>query len=257
MIKFFSKIRQRLLTENKFSKYLLYAVGEIVLVVIGILIALSINNWNEDNKDRKAETQSFINLKTEFKNNHMRLLRLIKIRKKNENKNRAYIEMITNDTVPLLKKIRTKIPQINASLWNPNYPILKSLLSSGEIKKIQNDSLKIMLMNWNFELEVLKEFDNSYLSTLKQKHDYLNENMYGSIVMPENNDDKWIGYYPNDISDKLDAQMTSIINDMTYYNHNRDIIINLYTFSSKTKNLVKLSDKIMSNIDFELKNRTK
>jgi len=46
MIKFFRKIRQQLLTENKFSKYLLYAIGEIVLVVIGILIALQINNWN-------------------------------------------------------------------------------------------------------------------------------------------------------------------------------------------------------------------
>jgi len=53
MIKFFRKIRQRLLTENKFSKYLLYAIGEIILVVIGILIALSINNWNEDKKNRK------------------------------------------------------------------------------------------------------------------------------------------------------------------------------------------------------------
>ena len=50
MIKFFRKIRQNLLTENKFSKYLLYAIGEIVLVVIGILIALGINNWNENNK---------------------------------------------------------------------------------------------------------------------------------------------------------------------------------------------------------------
>jgi len=48
MIKFFRHIRKQLLTENKFSKYLIYAVGEIVLVVIGILIALSINNWNEE-----------------------------------------------------------------------------------------------------------------------------------------------------------------------------------------------------------------
>jgi len=47
MIKFFRKIRQQLLAENKFTKYLIYAIGEIVLVVIGILIALSINNWNE------------------------------------------------------------------------------------------------------------------------------------------------------------------------------------------------------------------
>ena len=51
MIKFFRKIRQKLLAENKFSKYLIYAFGEIILVVIGILIALQINNWNEYRQD--------------------------------------------------------------------------------------------------------------------------------------------------------------------------------------------------------------
>ena len=51
MIKFFRKIRQQLLTENKLSKYLLYAIGEIILVIIGILIALQINNW----KDKRIE----------------------------------------------------------------------------------------------------------------------------------------------------------------------------------------------------------
>ena len=51
MIKFFRKIRQHLLRDNKMGDYLKYAVGEIVLVVIGILIALSINNWNESRKN--------------------------------------------------------------------------------------------------------------------------------------------------------------------------------------------------------------
>jgi hypothetical protein len=55
MIKFFRKIRQQLLAENKFSKYLLYAIGEIVLVVIGILIALQVNNWNENRKTQKLK----------------------------------------------------------------------------------------------------------------------------------------------------------------------------------------------------------
>ena len=57
MIKFFRKIRQQLLSQNKLSKYILYAIGEIVLVVIGILIALSINNWNECRKDRIMERE--------------------------------------------------------------------------------------------------------------------------------------------------------------------------------------------------------
>ena len=57
MIKFFRKIRYNLMEQNKTGKYLKYAIGEIVLVVIGILIALSINNWNENRKSNLKETQ--------------------------------------------------------------------------------------------------------------------------------------------------------------------------------------------------------
>jgi len=71
MIKFFRKIRQQLLTENKLSKYLLYAIGEICLVAIGILIALQVSNWNEidkKNRQRKTYEQSLISeLKADLK----------------------------------------------------------------------------------------------------------------------------------------------------------------------------------------------
>ena len=55
MLRFFRQLRQRLLTENRLSKYLLYAIGEICLVVIGILIALQIDNWNEDRKSLRLK----------------------------------------------------------------------------------------------------------------------------------------------------------------------------------------------------------
>jgi len=64
MIKFFRNIRQQMLRENKLSKYLLYAIGEIVLVVIGILIALSINNWNENRKLQQEELNLLLEVKT-------------------------------------------------------------------------------------------------------------------------------------------------------------------------------------------------
>lgn len=57
MIKFFRKIRQDLLSKSQTGKYLKYAIGEIVLVVIGILIAMSINNWNEELKNRSFEKE--------------------------------------------------------------------------------------------------------------------------------------------------------------------------------------------------------
>ncbi|WP_370476488.1 DUF6090 family protein [Tamlana flava] len=67
MIKFFIKIRQKLLSENKFSKYLIYAIGEIILVVIGILIALQINNWNENRKDLLRAHHVLNNLSKEIR----------------------------------------------------------------------------------------------------------------------------------------------------------------------------------------------
>jgi hypothetical protein len=69
MFRFFRQIRQRLLTDNKFSKYLLYAVGEILLVVIGILIALQVNNWNESKRKdylfRDSMEQILLGLKSD------------------------------------------------------------------------------------------------------------------------------------------------------------------------------------------------
>lgn len=73
MINFFRRIRQKMLTENKFSKYLLYALGEIVLVVIGILIALSINNWNEKRKQIAYGKELMIEL-IEDVNKHISML---------------------------------------------------------------------------------------------------------------------------------------------------------------------------------------
>ena len=69
MIKFFRKIRYNLVGENKTGKYLKYAVGEIFLVVIGILIALSINNWNENRKIQITEQMLLKDLKAEVHDN--------------------------------------------------------------------------------------------------------------------------------------------------------------------------------------------
>ena len=63
MIKFFRHIRRALLSESKFAKYMLYAIGEIILVVIGILIALQINTWNNNKIEERKETKILLQLK--------------------------------------------------------------------------------------------------------------------------------------------------------------------------------------------------
>ncbi len=66
MIKFFRKIRQQLLKENRAGKYMLYAIGEIVLVVIGILIALQINNWNTKQNNIELERSLLLGIKEDL-----------------------------------------------------------------------------------------------------------------------------------------------------------------------------------------------
>ncbi len=66
MLRIFASIRQSLLSENKTVKYLKYAIGEFILVVLGILVALQINNWNEGRKQLEERQELIENLKTDF-----------------------------------------------------------------------------------------------------------------------------------------------------------------------------------------------
>ena len=77
MIKFFRKIRQNLLMENKTGKYLKYAFGEIVLVVIGILIALQLNNMNENRKNNVFEKEILTQIQENLKNDELALEEIV------------------------------------------------------------------------------------------------------------------------------------------------------------------------------------
>lgn len=145
MIKFFRKIRQKMLTENKFSKYLIYAIGEIILVVIGILIALSINNWNEERKYRNLEIVTLIEIQKGLK----------QAKKENERSENANLETIKSYEV-LLDHIEKKTPY-NESLnfhfsnllsWQEpdfNYSGFELFKNRGS-DLISNDSIRIKLL---------------------------------------------------------------------------------------------------------------
>lgn len=104
MIKFFRRIREQLLSANKFSKYLIYAIGEIVLVVIGILIALQINNWNERRNTRALAKNYLTDIKRDLKTDtltfHAAIERIGKTISKNELLlNPKYLESISTDSI--------------------------------------------------------------------------------------------------------------------------------------------------------------
>ncbi|MDG1277849.1 MAG: DUF6090 family protein [Algoriphagus sp.] len=162
MISFFRKIRQKLLSQNRVTRYLVYAVGEIFLVVIGILIALQVNNWNEQRKIRIAEQSILQNLRTEL---------LLNIQ--NLKTNIAYHELAHKSSFELLNLFGTDISSISSKsldtlLFNAEtvYTFevrngyIKSIISSGNLDYLQNEKLKSMLTSFEGEVvDGLEEFD--------------------------------------------------------------------------------------------------
>ena len=78
MIKFFRRIRRKLLDEGNLKRYLVYAIGEILLVVIGILLALQINAWNQSEKDKDEEKEYLERIVTDLKEDLLELDETIK-----------------------------------------------------------------------------------------------------------------------------------------------------------------------------------
>ena len=141
MITFFRKIRLRLLSENNLSKYLLYATGEITLVVLGILIALQINNWNEKEQLQKDELKTLKSLHESIKIN---LAELDVIFKSQINRNRSLQEVLFGDVsnLPLVHLDSLITMNVENYTFDPSTGIYNSIINSGKIEIITNDSLK-------------------------------------------------------------------------------------------------------------------
>ena len=146
MITLFRRFRQRLLTENKFSKYLIYAVGEIILVVIGILIALAINNNNNFNAQRKVEREYLTSLQSEFKTNLKKINTSINV---NEQRVQTLEKALTLFNENVLDTIRPQTisqllgPILGSDIqYVPATGVLNDIISSGKLNLILNKNLR-------------------------------------------------------------------------------------------------------------------
>lgn len=145
---------------NKFTTYLLYAIGEIVLVVIGILIAVSINNWNNDRKDRKAEEVLLIQLQLEFESNLAQLEEKMQIR---SNAIRGVLRLLDYADHPEKRKADSTVLFLGQTITAPTFdPIVNDLISAGRLQLLTNDSLKTMLSLWTSEIIQVKEEEDAW-----------------------------------------------------------------------------------------------
>ncbi len=161
MIKFFRKIRQKLLSENRFSKYILYAIGEIVLVVIGILIALQVNNWNTKRNEQNEIRNYFVKMRKEISEIEIYFKSIdtsLDSQYNTHKLNLSYLKSKNRDSLYLLKNTIG----ILASNLTTNFssPLMDEFFEKGLLSKVQNDSIKLYLEGFKVMSNYLESYDN-------------------------------------------------------------------------------------------------
>ena len=169
MIKFFRKIRFNLMETGKTGKYLKYAIGEIVLVVIGILIALQINNWNQSRLDHKETKTLLKNLLLDVEED----IESLQILQNSLTNRKEWADIILKSLDGLtVSDSSIFIAAMTRVGWIMEYsitlPTYKEIVSSGKLSFIKSESLKKALANYQSQFEEHHQIVSSYHLGLKE-----------------------------------------------------------------------------------------
>ena len=211
MIKFFRKIRQNLLSEGKTRKYLKYAIGEIILVVIGILIALSINNWNDKRKNRNYEKEILFLINENLKNDSIALSEQL-----------SYSKEANRLTDRLLEQVSIENYSDSLDQWMGkiiSFEIFRSQSSAFEILK--SKGLEV-ISSKELQLELISYYDENLHHTYEALEDVKGsfKEDWVPIMKTEFSDYKWREYAkPVDSKAFFEKQLT--ISLFKLYQENR------------------------------------
>ena len=149
MIKFFRKIRQGLLSEGKTGKYLKYAIGEIVLVMIGILLALQVSNWNQEHKDRISERKLLENIHRDFIQNKVSFDSVKAINYRGLNALEKIVALLPLNSDTLKHAAYNEYSKdIKIMTYNPYSSSVESAVNSNALQLIQDENLQKYLVSW-------------------------------------------------------------------------------------------------------------
>ena len=188
MINFFRKKRKKLADDNKALKYTRYAIGEIVLVVIGILIALSINTWTQQRKAANKEEILLSELHQEFIKNKMQFDIVVAKHQEAMDACDSLIAMFPIDikTVNLNSLAKMSKPMKRRWTFNPSQGIINSLVSTSSFELISNRELRNLLVSWN---DVIIDYQEDELHSQKFVINYLNPFLNKYFKYPANFED--------------------------------------------------------------------
>jgi hypothetical protein len=210
MIKFFRKIRQNLLSEGKTGKYLKYAIGEIILVVIGILIAVQINNWNT-NRNEITRLNSILDIvRADLIKDTLNILKPIKFY---EEKNNQILNLLENKSLTSLDSISEQNYKNHISIirlatvyqffqkQNKGINLLKNIPNNVGYEK---DSLITSLIDYHSDYKLYFEDDNEIMAKLNFQNstDYEKQVWFTDWLLNKYNRDMFHYFYDDEFKRK-------------------------------------------------------
>jgi len=239
MIKFFRKIRYDLMEKNKTSKYLKYAIGEIVLVVFGILIALSINNWNSKRIQQQKERILLTELNKEFRANKIQLDSVLVSHNRSKKSNDYLLSRL-----PIKDVNKENLDSLSIHIWhsgdtytfNPSSGVTSSIMNSSSINIISNNELRQLLIGWN---DILIDY--------QEEEELAKDNYHDQLKPFEKKYFNYSGIKKNMLNDsRVDL---SILKSLEFDNYVQDRYYNLDNILGNTygelDNVINAIDKII------------
>ena len=252
MIKFFRHFRKRLIQENKMGKYFKYAIGEIVLVVIGILLALQINNWNQQRIEDKKEIELLSDLKDEFHYNLNELEVSIKINKKVSESCTELTKIIRSNTIA---KKPDKVDELLIAIGNFNSfdartGVSSEIVNSDKLSILKNEALRRQLSNWltfivDSEEDILFRSDNysiNLIPFLMKRFPLANGELTKKLAYDKHN---YLETYQEKSPFKFNLSQNELMefeNQIWHHKHNQDYVaineLNLKDFINATLDMI-------------------
>lgn len=238
MIKLLRKIRHRIIAKNRFSHYLLYAIGEIVLVVIGILIALQVNTWNQNRLDTSEEKQLLQAIQVKMNHNKFQV----------ETGFERYIQVVNSSKRLIVLSTRELTPdmrdEVNAHLHNLSKRFLvgnsnqtsiyDEMIGSGKLNLLKSKELRSELTSLKANMELLASYENLQVNFVDNHlSPFLNNNsdrltitvngyrsdtsFYDKIFAESFSDLKFPNYSSSNSSVLRDSVFINILTDLIYH----------------------------------------
>jgi hypothetical protein len=185
MIKFFRQIRKNLLMENKTYKYFKYAIGEILLVVVGILIALQINNWNDLRKLKQQETTYYCKIQEDLNADILNIDESIASLKKRQDATRRLLTNLLKMQEDKAVLFKDYLASIRSQVFVPTKAAIEDITSSGKLENLRNQDLKSGILNYYVEQDyTLRIIESNNQQIMEKVFAYMDYTDFGIQELP-------------------------------------------------------------------------